>query len=422
MSASPARTAAPSFDVAALRRQFPILEQEVNGRPLVYLDNAATTQKPEAVVEALAHYYRHDHSNVHRAAHALAERATLAFEAARDRVADFLSGDGPDATPVRREEIVWTRGTTEAINLVANAWGRANLSAGDEIVLTEMEHHANIVPWQLLAEATGAVIRVVPVTDEGELDLDAYAALLSERTRIVSVVHVSNALGTVNPVERLVALAHDAGAVALVDGAQAVNHFAVDVKAIGADFYCFSGHKLFGPTGIGVLYGRQALLEAMPPWQGGGEMIDRVSFGGTSFQAAPLRFEAGTPHIAGAIGLAAAIDWFEGLDRAAVIAHEHALLERVDAALAGMNDVRRIGTARARASVVSFLVDGAHPSDVGMLLDQQGVAVRTGHHCTMPLMDRYGIPGTVRASFSVYNTDEEVDRFVTALEKVRTFL
>jgi cysteine desulfurase/selenocysteine lyase len=305
---------------------------------------------------------------------------------------------------------------------VANAWGRANLSAGDEIVLTEMEHHANIVPWQLLAEATGAVIRVVPVTDEGELDLDAYAALLSERTRIVSVVHVSNALGTVNPVERLVALAHDAGAVALVDGAQAVNHFAVDVKAIGADFYCFSGHKLFGPTGIGVLYGRQALLEAMPPWQGGGEMIDRVSFDGTTFQAAPLRFEAGTPHIAGAIGLAAAIDWFERLDRAAVIAHEHALLERVDAALAGMNDVRRIGTARARASVVSFLVDGAHPSDVGMLLDQQGVAVRTGHHCTMPLMDRYGIPGTVRASFSVYNTEEEVDRFVTALEKVRTFL
>jgi cysteine desulfurase/selenocysteine lyase len=410
------------FDVAAARAEFPVLDQAVNDRPLVYLDNAASTQKPEAVIRAVADYYRHDHSNVHRGAHALADRATAAFEGARERVARFLSS--PDGTaPVKREEIVWTRGTTEAINLVANAWGRTNLAEGDEIVLTELEHHANIVPWQQVAEVTGARIRVIPVTDAGELDLAAARGLIGERTRLVGVAHVSNSLGTVNPVTELVALAHEVGALALVDGAQAVNHFPVDVRGLGADFYVFSGHKLFGPTGIGVLYGREALLDAMPPWQGGGEMIETVSFEtGPTWNRLPWKFEAGTPHIAGAIGLGAAIDWLASWDREAIAAHEAALLTRVDDALAGMNDVRRIGTAPGRTAVVSFLVEGAHPSDVGLLLDQQGVAVRTGHHCTMPLMTRYGVPGTVRASFSLYNTLEEADRFLEALEKVKTFL
>ncbi|MEE4300571.1 MAG: cysteine desulfurase [Pseudomonadales bacterium] len=410
---------APAFDLDAIRAQFPILEQQVNGKPLVYLDNAASTQKPESVIEAIAGYYRHDHSNVHRGAHTLADRATAAFEAARGKVAAFLSGPGGD---VRADEIVWTRGTTEAINLVAQSWGRAHLAEGDEIVLTELEHHANIVPWQMLTETTGAVIRVIPVTDAGEVDLDAARELIGERTKLVTFAHVSNSLGTVLPAEELVALARAVGATVLVDGAQAVNHFRVDVKALDCDFYVFSGHKLFGPTGIGVLYGRGELLEAMPPWQGGGEMIDRVSFEGTTFNRAPFRFEAGTPHIAGAIGLGAAIDWLGAVDVDAAARHEHALLERLDGALAGMNDVRRIGTAPGKAAVVSFLLDGAHPSDVGMLLDQQGVAVRTGHHCTMPLMTRFGVPGTVRASFSLYNTLDEVDRFVDALHKVRSFL
>jgi cysteine desulfurase/selenocysteine lyase len=410
-----------AFAVEALREEFPILRQEVNGRPLVYLDNAATTQKPECVIAAVADYYRRDHSNVHRGAHALAERATAAFEAARESLARFLSGPAA-SDPVRREEIIWTRGTTEAINLVANSWGRSQLAPGDEIVLTELEHHANIVPWQMVAEATGARIRVIPVTDEGALDLDAAAELIGERTRMLAVAHVSNTLGTVNPVVDLIRMAHRVGALALVDGAQAVNHFEVDVRALEADFYVFSGHKLFGPTGIGVLYGREALLEAMPPWQGGGEMIERVSFEGTTYNQLPWKFEAGTPHIAGAIGLGVAVDWLQRQDRVALREHEALLLERLDSALAGMNDVRRIGTMSDRVSVASFLLDGAHPSDVGMLLDQQGIAVRTGHHCTMPLMTRYDIPGTVRASLSIYNTVEEVDRFLEALEKVRTFL
>lgn len=411
------------FDVAAVRAEFPILAQTVNDRPLVYLDSAASTQKPEAVIRAVADYYRHDHSNVHRGAHALGDRATAAFEGARERVARFLSAPGADESArVRREEIVWTRGTTEAINLVANAWGRANLDAGDEILLTELEHHANIVPWQMVAEATGAVIRVVPVTDVGELDLEAARTLIGERTRVVAFAHVSNTLGTVNPAAELVRMAHEAGAIALVDGAQAVNHFPIDVRALDADFYVFSGHKLFGPTGIGVLYGREALLDAMPPWQGGGEMIRTVSFEGSTWNSLPWKFEAGTPHIAGAVGLGAAIDWLDGWDREGAAAHEAALLARVDDALAAMNDVRRIGTAPGRAAVASFLVDGAHPSDVGMLLDQQGVAVRTGDHCTMPLMRRFDAPGTVRASFSLYNTLEEADAFLAALEKVKTFL
>lgn len=403
------------FDVEAVRAAFPILHQEVNGHPLVYLDNAASMQKPEAVIEAVAGYYRRDHSNVHRGAHALANRATEALEGARERVAALLGG-------VAREEILWTRGTTESINLVANSWGRANLRPGDEIVLTAMEHHANIVPWQMVAEATGARILVLPVTEAGALDLDALPALLGERTRLVAVTQVSNVLGTVNPVAEIIRLAHAAGALVLVDGAQAVNHFAVDVRALDADFYAFSGHKLFGPTGIGVLYGRRALLDAMPPWQGGGEMIERVSFAGTTYAEVPWRFEAGTPHIAGAIGLGAAIEWLQALDREAAAAHERALLERLDAGLDAIPGVRRIGTAAGRVSVASFVVEGAHPTDVGLLLDQQGVAVRAGHHCAMPLMERFGIPGTVRASLALYNTAAEVERFLQALDKAMGFL
>lgn len=419
---STAERSTPIFDAAAVRAEFPALAQDVNGRPLVYLDNAASTQKPDVVIDAIANYYRRDHSNVHRGAHALADRATAAFEAARETVARFLSGGRAEGDLVTREEVVWTRGTTEAINLVAHSWGRANLAVGDEIVLTELEHHADIVPWQMVAADTGAVIRVIPVTEDGEIDLDAARSLITERTRLVAFAHVSNALGTVLPAEELIAHAHAMGATVLVDGAQAVNHFSVDVKALDCDFYVFSGHKLFGPTGVGVLYGKHELLEAMPPWQGGGEMIDRVSFEETTYNRAPFRFEAGTPHISGAIGLAAAIEWLGGIDRAAAHAHEQVLLDRLDCALAGMNDVRRIGTAPGKTAVVSFLLDGSHPSDVGMLLDQQGIAVRTGHHCTMPLMTRYGVPGTVRASFSFYNTVDEVDRLLEALDKVRTFL
>lgn len=403
------------FDIAAVRREFPILHQEVNGHPLVYLDNAASMQKPAAVIDAIARYYRRDHSNVHRGAHALANRATEALEHARQRVADFLGG-------VAREEILWTRGTTESINLVANSWGRANLRAGDEILLTAMEHHANIVPWQMVAQATGARIRVLPVTDAGALELAALPELLNERTRLVAVTQVSNALGTLNPVAEIVRAAHAAGALVLVDGAQAVNHLAVDVRALGADFYAFSGHKLFGPTGIGVLYGRRALLDAMPPWQGGGEMIERVSFAGTTYAEVPWRFEAGTPHIAGAIGLGAAIAWLQEQDREAAAAHERALLARLDAGLDAIPGVRRIGTAAERVSIASFVVEGTHPTDVGLLLDQQGVAVRAGHHCAMPLMERLGIPGTVRASLALYNTAAEVDRLLAALDKALGFL
>ena len=403
------------FDVEALRREFPILHQQVNGQPLVYLDNAATMQKPAAVIDAIADYYRRDNANVHRGAHALASRATDAMEQARERVAEFIGG-------VAREEILWTRGTTESINLVANSWGRANLRAGDEILLSTMEHHANIVPWQMVAAATGARIRVLPITEDGALDLAALPGLLNERTRLVAITQMSNVLGTVNPVAEIARQVHAAGALVLIDGAQAINHFSVDVRALGADFYVFSGHKLFGPTGIGVLYGRRELLDAMPPWQGGGQMIERVSFEGTTYAQVPWKFEAGTPHIAGTIGLGAAVAWLQGLDRAAADAHEQTLLARLDAGLDAIPGVRRIGTAAGRAAIASFVVDGVHPTDVGVLLDQQGVAVRAGHHCTMPLMDHFGIPGTVRASLAPYNTLAEVDRLLVALDKALGFL
>ena len=407
------------MDIDALRAHFPALGQSVNGKPLVYLDSAASTLKPQAVIDALSHYYAYDHSNVHRGAHALADRATAAFEAARDTVARFLSGPGE---AVRREEIIWTRGTTEAINLVAQSWGGANLSAGDEVLISEMEHHANIVPWQMVCERTGATLKVIPVTDAGELDLEAFEALLSERTKLLAVTHVSNVLGTVNPVAWLIEKAQGVGAKVLIDGAQAVAHIELDLKALDADFYVFSGHKLYGPTGIGVLYGKYELLAAMPPWQGGGEMIDRVTFEGTTYQAPPFRFEAGTPHIAGAVGLGAAIEWFEGLDRRALEAQEADVFTALDDLLRTTEGVQVLGSARDRLGAVSFTVDGAHPSDVGAFLDQAGVAVRTGHHCCQPLMARFGVPGTVRASLALHSTKEDVFAFGEALGKAKRFL
>jgi cysteine desulfurase/selenocysteine lyase len=403
------------IDLTALRAQFPLLSQQVNGRPLVYLDNAATTQKPQAVLDAIDTYYREYNSNVHRGAHALADRATAAMENARATVRRFLN-----AADTR--EVIWTRGTTESINLVANTWGTQNLRAGDEIIVSSLEHHANLVPWQMLCARSGARLRVIPMSDAGELDQAAFAQLLNARTKLLAIGHVSNALGTVNPVAEMIRQAKAAGAVVLVDGAQAAGHFPVDVQALGCDFYAFSAHKVFGPTGSGVLWGRRALLEAMPPWQGGGEMIETVTFERSTWNQLPYKFEAGTPHIEGCIGTGAALEWLLAQDRAALAAHEDALLARAQARGADFPGLRPVGTARHKAGVFSFLLEGAHPNDVGTLLDQQGVAVRTGHHCTMPLMQRLGIPGTVRASFSVYNTLEEVDTLFTALEKVRKFL
>lgn len=403
------------FDVEAVRRDFPILHQQVNGHPLVYLDNAATTQKPRAVIDAISDYYLYDNSNVHRGAHALAERATAKFEGARETVAEFLNAPG-------REQILWTRGTTESINLVAHSWGRTELKPGDRVLVSAMEHHSNIVPWQMVAEATGARVEAIPVDKTGTLDMDALESQLKKgRVRMVSVGHVSNALGTVNPIAQVIKLSHEAGALVMIDGAQAVSHWPVDVQALECDFYAFSAHKLFGPTGIGVLYGRRDLLEAMPPYQGGGEMIQHVSFDGTSYGQLPYKFEAGTPDIAGAIGLAAAIDYVNGLDRAAAVAYERVLLAYAEEKAQATEGVTLVGTAAHKVSVLSFLVEGTHPNDLGFLLDQQGVAVRTGHHCAQPIMEQYGIPGTVRASFSFYNTFDEVDRLFEALDKARQF-
>ena len=402
-----------SFDVASLRAQFPILSQTIRGKSLVYLDNGATTQKPEAVIQAIDAYYRECNSNVHRGAHYLSDEATARFENARQSVADFLNAS--------REEIIWTRGTTESINLVASCYG-ASLKAGDEVVISTQEHHSNIVPWQMACERSGATLKVIPLQADGNLDLAAYRALLNERTRIVAVTQVSNALGTVNPVAEMIRDAKAVGAVTLLDGAQAVSHFSVDVRALDCDFYAFSGHKLFGPTGIGVLYGRKALLEAMPPWLGGGEMIETVSFERSTWNRLPYKFEAGTPNIAGAVGLGAAIDWLQAQDRTALAAHEAALLRDATTRAEAFDGMRLIGTAPGKVAVMSFLLDGAHPHDVGQLLDQQGVAVRTGHHCTMPLMDCLGIPGTVRASFSIYNDSSDIERLFMALEKVKSFL
>ena len=397
------------IDIDAVRAQFPALHQDVYGKPLVYLDSGATSQKPVAVLSAMDDYYRRDNANVHRGVHALSARATAAFEDARAAVRDFLG-----ATDAR--EIVFVRGTTEAINLVANSWGRSVLRPGDEILLSGMEHHADIVPWQLVAAATGAVIRPIPLADDGTLDLDAYAALLSPRVKLVGVVHVSNALGTVNPVAQMTAMAHAVGARVLVDGAQATLHVPVDVVALGCDFYAFSGHKVYGPTGIGALWARRSLLEEMPPWQGGGEMIRHVTFEETVYAGVPAKFEAGTPNIAGAIGLAAALRWLTALGREAAFAHEDALLRYGTARLTAIPGLRLIGTAPQKVGVLGFVLAGIHPHDVGTILDQHGVAVRTGHHCAQPVMARFGVPATTRASLAVYNTTAELDRLGEAVE------
>lgn len=398
--------------VALARGDFPALHQTVAGKPLVYLDNAATTQKPHQVIDAMSRYYQLDNANVHRGVHELSERATRQYEGARDRVQGFLNA-------ARREEIVFVRGTSEAVNLVAQSFLRPRLRPGDEILVTHMEHHSNIVPWQLVAEQTGAVLKVVPITDSGELIMEKCAELIGERTRMVAVSHVSNALGTINPVEDIVRLAHDRDIPVLVDGAQAVGHMAVDVQAIGCDFYAFSGHKMYAPTGIGALYGRHELLDAMPPWQGGGEMIRRVSFEKTEYAGVPHRFEAGTPAIAATIGLGAAIDYLEQLGRPAIDAWEHELLEYATGAMEAIPGLRLIGTAERKTGILSFELKGAHPHDISTILDKEGVAVRAGHHCAMPLMERLGVPATTRASLALYNNREDIDALVEGLETVR---
>ena len=399
-------------DVERIRKDFPALHQEVHGHPLVYLDNAATTQKPQVVIDALSAYYSADNANVHRGVHLLSERATEAYEGARVRIQRFINAG-------HAREIVFVRGTTEGINLVAQTLGRRTVAPGDEIVITALEHHSNIVPWQMLCEERGAVLRVVPIDDAGEVDGEAYERLLNERTRLVAFAHVSNALGTLLPIKRMIARAHEHGAVVLIDGAQAVSHLGVDVRDLDCDFYTFSGHKAFGPTGIGVLYGKTELLERMPPWQGGGDMIKTVSFEKTVYNDLPYKFEAGTPDIAGAIGLGVALDYLDGVGLDRVAAYEHELLVHATRVLSVLPGVKLLGTAREKAAVVSFLVDGVHPHDVGTILDQEGVAVRTGHHCAMPVMTRFGVPATTRASFALYNTHEEVDALVAALAKVR---
>lgn len=402
-------------DADRYRQDFPCLQQEAHGKPLVYLDSAATSQKPRAVIDAISRFYETSYSNVHRGAHLLSERATEAYEGARSRVAQFIGAADP-------REIVFVRGATEAINLVAASYGRANLQAGDEILLTEMEHHSNIVPWQLIAEQTGAVIRVVPISDDGELMMDRFDELLGERTKLVGVGHVSNALGTINPVKEIVDKAHAQGAVVLVDGCQAAPRVPVDVGELGCDFYAFSGHKLYGPSGIGVLWGRHELLEAMPPYQGGGEMIQRVTFEHTTYAKVPQKFEAGTPNIAGPVGLHAAMDYVAGIGLDAIFAHERDLLAYATEAIQEVPGVRLIGTAAEKAGILSFVMEGIHPHDIGTILDNQGIAVRTGHHCAQPVMDRFQVPATTRASFGLYNTRADVDAFIRGLHEVREIL
>jgi cysteine desulfurase/selenocysteine lyase len=403
---------APAFDVEAVRQDFPVLHQQVHGQPLTYLDSAASAQRPAQVIDAVAEYYRRDHANVHRGVHVLSQRATEAFEGAREKARRFINA-------ASTREVIFTRGTTEAINLVTQSWGRKNLGPGDEVVITHLEHHANIVPWQMVCEQTGARLRVIPMTPSGEIDLDAARGIIGPRTRMLAFGHVSNALGTIHPVAELVALAKSFGALVLLDGAQGVPHMRVDVQQLGCDFYAFSGHKMFAPTGIGVLWGRAALLEAMPPWQGGGDMIRSVSFEKTTYNDLPYKFEAGTPHIAGAIGLGAAIDYLEGLDFEAASAWEHELLLYATDALNAIEGLRIIGTAPEKVAVISFTLEGVHPHDIGTIVDHAGVAIRTGHHCTMPIMDYYGVPATARASFAFYNTPQEADRLVAALRQAR---
>jgi cysteine desulfurase/selenocysteine lyase len=406
------RARPPGYDLAGIRAQFPILARPVRGKPLAYLDNAATTQKPQAVIDAVRRYYEEDNANVHRGVHLLSEKATRAYEEARVKVARFLGGVDP-------HEVIFVRGTTEGINLVAQTFGRQRVGAGDEVVVTEMEHHSNIVPWQMLCQEKGAKLRVLPITDAGDLRLEELDALLGPRTRLLAVTHVSNALGTVNPVKELVERAHARGVPVLVDGAQAAPHLSADVRALGADFYALSGHKLYAPMGIGVLWGRRALLEEMPPWQGGGDMILSVSFEETTFNALPYKFEAGTPDVGCAVGLGAAIDWVSAVGLPAIAAHEHALIASFLDALRELPEVRLVGTPRERAGVISFLPGEVHPHDAGTILDRQGVAVRAGHHCAQPVLHRLGVNATVRASFAAYSAPADVEALVRGLHEVR---
>jgi cysteine desulfurase/selenocysteine lyase len=400
------------FDVDTIRRDFPILAREVHGKPLAYLDNAASSQRPRAVIDAISSYYQTHHANVHRGVHALSQEATDLFEGARDKVRRFINARSS-------KEVVFVRGTTEAINLVAQSFGRPRCGPGDEILITWLEHHANIVPWQLLCQQTGATLKVAPITRTGEIDFGAFEALLSDRTRLVALTHVSNALGTIVPVERFIKAARKRGVPVLLDGAQAVPHLSVDVQALDCDFYCFSGHKMCGPTGIGVLYGRESLLREMPPWQGGGDMILAVTFEKTVYNDLPWKFEAGTPDIAGAIGLGAAVDYLGALGMERIAAAEHELLQYANERLAAVPGLRFVGTAPHKAAVVSFTLDGIHPHDLGTIVDHEGVAIRTGHHCAMPIMEFFKVPATARASFSFYNTRSEVDRLVGALGTAR---
>jgi cysteine desulfurase/selenocysteine lyase len=403
---------APPFDVTRVRADFPILREQVHGKPLVYLDNANTTQKPTPVLDALQHYYEHDNANIHRATHLLSERATKAYEGARERVQKFVNAR-------ETAEIVYTRGCTDGLNLIAQSFARPRLKPGDEVLVSWMEHHSNIVPWQMVCEQTGATLKVVPITDDGVLRLEEFDRLLSDRTRLVSIIHVSNALGTINPIETIIAKAHARGIPVAVDGAQAAPHLPVDVQALDCDFYAFSAHKMYGPTGIGALYGKRALLESMPPYQGGGDMIASVTFEKTTYNAVPYKFEAGTPNIAGVVGFGAAVDYLRQFDMAAVAAHEHDLLTHATEALEAIPEVKVIGKAPRKAGVLSFVLDGVHPHDIGTILDREGVAIRTGQHCAQPVMDRYGVPATARASFAIYNTHDEIDIFARAVRKVK---
>lgn len=400
-----------TIDIDQIRKQFPILDQQVNGHQLVYLDNAASSQKPQLVIDALVHYYQKDHANIHRGLHTLAERATTAYEQVRKQAARFINA--PES-----EEIIFTRGTTESINLVAHSFGREFIKAGDEIILTELEHHSNIVPWQLIAEKQGATIRVLPVFDNGELDVSKLDDLLNSRTRMVAVNYISNSLGTINPVKEIIRKAHKVGARVLIDAAQAAPHLKIDVQELETDFLALSSHKMYGPTGVGILYGKREILEAMEPYQGGGEMINEVHFSATSYNDIPYKFEAGTPNIADVVGFGKAMDFVEEIGQGAIAEHEHELLERAMKGLREIEGFQAVGTARDKASVISFNIDGIHAYDLGMWLDARGIAVRTGHHCTQPLMERLGIEGTVRASFAVYNTLEEVDYFVSSLKEI----
>jgi cysteine desulfurase/selenocysteine lyase len=414
-TSTPANRQISSFDVGRVREDFPILRRRVRGKPLIYFDNAATAQKPQSVIDAVSDFYRHDNANIHRGVHYLSERATAEYQSVREKIAGLLNA-------ASAREIIFTRGTTDGINLVAQSFGRSSLKAGDEILITGMEHHSNIVPWQLVCQQTGAALKVVPITDQGELDLDAFEALLSSRTRLVAVVHLSNALGTINPVKALIALAHDRGVPVLLDAAQSAPHVALDVQDLGCDFLAFSGHKLFGPTGVGVLYGRESLLDRMPPHQGGGGMIATVTFEQTTWAELPAKFEAGTPMIAEVIGLGAAVDYLTNIGFDAIQGWEAELLTYATERVAALERVTVIGRARAKAAVLSFVMQGIHPHDIGAILDDDGIAIRAGHHCTQPVMRHFGVPATARASFAFYNTREEIDALINGLVRVsRTF-